>query len=294
MNVGIFFPDNNAEHEQALAAMAMGLQCLGIDYFTSSVERYTECDVAVVFGVGKKNVPVSYARGEIIRRHEEAGKDVIVIEKGYVKRDDYYAVGLNGLNGRADFANEGMNADRWEALGISLQPWSQIGKHILLCGQVPSDASVQNIDIVGWCTSMVYEMSLITNMPILYRPHPLAIEQSPLILGTRTSKNGSLEEDLKDAAAVVTYNSNAAVEAVIAGVPAFAFDEGSMAWPVANRSIDNLGSPLRPLRLQWAWDLAYAQWTLDEMAVGLPWAHLQKNLNPAKEMINTRGQRIIK
>lgn len=288
MRIGVFITGNNEEHDQTLHAFATGLQCLGLDYFITSVNTYKECDVAVVFGVGKKNVPISYARGEIIRIHRAAGKDVVILEKGYVKRDEYYAVGLNGLNGRADFVNEDMPSDRWEKLGVGLSQWREDGEHIILCGQVPSDASVQNVDIIRWCSAMARDIMLITNMKILFRPHPLAVQQTPLLLGTKLSRN-KLSYDLKNAWATVTYNSNSAVESIIAGVPAFAFDEGSMALPLACTSISELGRPALPGRQQWANNLAYTQWTLEEMSTGEPWLHIRRGLIPVKERKYKKG-----
>ena len=80
------------------------------------------------------------------------------------------------------------------------------------------------------------------------------------------------EEDLGDAYQVVTYNSNAAVEAVIAGVPSAAYGMGTMAWDVTSRSVE--GPLWRGDRLQWAERLAYTQWTCPEMEAGLAWTHL--------------------
>jgi hypothetical protein len=83
-----------------------------------------------------------------------------------------------------------------------------------------------------------------------------------------------IEEDLKGAHAIVTFNSNAAVDAVIAGIPAFAMDQGSMAWDVTEHDLARIEQPIRPDRDQWAAELAYTQWTQDEMARGWAWHHL--------------------
>jgi hypothetical protein len=69
----------------------------------------------------------------------------------------------------------------------------------------------------------------------------------------------------------VTFNSNSAVDAVLAGVPAYVEDEGGMAFDVASHTV---GEIHRPDRAQWAHDLAYCQWTVDEMASGATWEHL--------------------
>jgi hypothetical protein len=85
-----------------------------------------------------------------------------------------------------------------------------------------------------------------------------------------------LEEDLKNAHCVVTWNSNSAVEAAIYGKPVFAFDEGSMVWEIANKSLLDLDTPKYPDRKQWANNLAYCQWTLEEIRNGDAWRHLSR------------------
>jgi hypothetical protein len=72
----------------------------------------------------------------------------------------------------------------------------------------------------------------------------------------------------------VTFNSNSGVEAALAGVPVFAFDEGSMVWEIANKTFDAIDNPQRPDRTQWLADLSYAQWTPREMREGKAWRHL--------------------
>jgi hypothetical protein len=83
-----------------------------------------------------------------------------------------------------------------------------------------------------------------------------------------------LAEDLAEAHAVVTFNSNTAVDALLNGIPVFAHDQGSMCWPVANKSLISVDVPNKPDRSQWLSDFAYAQWTPEEMRSGRAWQHL--------------------
>jgi len=174
------------------------------------------------------------------------------------------------LNGRADFKNKDMPSDRFNALGIEVKPWKQ-GDFLLLCGQVPWDASVDHIDMMKWLDDAVIEIRKVTDRPIIFRPHP-SFKQA--MVGRTLYSKEPLEKDLKDAWAVVTFSSNTGVEAAIAGVPVFAFDEGAMALPVANTKWTELEDPRMPDRTQWLNNLAYCQWTPDEMREGLPWKHL--------------------
>jgi len=178
------------------------------------------------------------------------------------------------LNGRADFRNQNSNPDRWAKLGVELQPWRRTGrdKFILLCGQVPWDASVEHIHMDQWLVESYRAIKSHTDRRVYVRPHPKAPKH--LRINGAEEHAGPINWD--DVHAVVTFNSNIAVEAVVAGVPAFVDDIGSMALQVGNRSIANIESPWYPQRTRWAQELAYTQWTPQEIRNGEAWAHLSR------------------
>ena len=101
----------------------------------------------------------------------------------------------------------------------------------------------------------------------------MAKQAIPFVPGTELSVQ-PLQDDFSNAHCVVTYNSNTAVEALLEGIPVFAHDQGSMCWQVANKSLISVDVPNRPDRNSWLNDLAYAQWTLQEMRNGEAWRHL--------------------
>lgn len=118
---------------------------------------------------------------------------------------------------------------------------------------------------------MAHVIQQVTDREIIFRPHPLA--KMPPIHGLDYS-TCPIKEDLDRAYSVVTFNSNTAVEAVMDGIPSFSFDVGSMAYEVTSHNLNTLETPLVFDRQQWANNLAYAQWTLDEMKKGEAWEHL--------------------
>ena len=242
--------------------------------FLTKLGDYQPSDVAVVMGVYKKRVPASYPRGEVIREQNLRGLNCLILETGYINRgaesDNHYAFGWNGLNGRADFRNEGMPADRAEKLGVKLQPWKEDGDYVLLCGQVPWDASVDVTDHVIWLNEAVQNIDIATHREIVFRPHPLA--RIPPLEGCEYSTQ-PLEIDLADAWCQISFNSNSGVDAVLAGVPVFAYDEGSMVYSMARKDW-NIELPHMPDREQWLNDICYAQWTPDEFRNGDAWRHI--------------------
>lgn len=258
-----FYLSGNKVHDRVIEAFYEG--CPEDKQLIKDFE-YQPSDVAVIFGVYKSKVPLSYPRGHVFRSQRKNNRDVIVLETGYINRGDgenhHYAIGFNGLNGRADFKNKNMPGDRFFTLGVEVKPYRS-GKHIVLCGQVPWDASVDHINMMEWLGDACRLIRMHSGRPVVVRHHPCVSKPSRAFL-----------EEISDAHAVVTFNSNSAVEAAIDGVPVFAFDEGSMAWAVCNKDFEFIERPWKPDRTQWLNDLAYCQWTPDEMRKGLAWKHL--------------------
>lgn len=196
----------------------------------------------------------------------DAGHEVIVLERGYIgDRFVWTSVGLNGLNGRAQFpsARQDQGA-RFRGLA-TLLPWREQSGYALIVGQVPGDASLRGVDLEPWYAEMSRQ-AVAAGMEPVFRQHPQAAKrgyrQGPR--GVR-QHNGALEDALAGAAQAITYNSNTGVDALLAGVPVYADNEGSMAWPLAGRVV---GEFRRPDRSQWAYDLAWRQWSLDEIRSG--------------------------
>ena len=59
----------------------------------------------------------------------------------------------------------------------------------------------------------------------------------------------------------------------LAGIPVFALSHHSLAYPVANHSLEDIETPAMPDRTAWLQDLAYAQWRNIELANGDYWRH---------------------
>ena len=263
----------NPVHDRVITAFAEGCNAQLVEGW-----KYEPSEVAVVFGVHKSKIKASWPRGKIIQKQREKNFDVIVLETGYVNRGDgenhHYAAGWNGLNNRANFLNHNMDDERWKMLGTPLRPYSK-GENVILCAQIPWDASVEGTDHPKWVKTVASQIKMLTDRKCIFRPHPLQKDSIPTPYGWEVS-TVPLEDDLANAHCVVTFNSNSAVEALIWGKPVWAFDEGSMVWEVCNKSLLDIEQPNYPRREQWANDLAYTQWTPEEMKEGLAWKHLSR------------------
>lgn len=247
-------------HEVYGKAMAAGLERHGVEVTVSGHDQPQPCDIAVIWGAPAKHPMVT-----MTARH------LLVMERGHLPdRFLYASCGWDGLAGRGRYPKAPDGGQRWrERYGHLLQPWKIGGEYALVIGQVEGDAALGDLAFDRWAQQQT-DALLATGWPVLYRRHPLASHDGRKPVGSVLA-HGTLAEDLAKAAVVVTFNSTAGVEAVLAGVPTVTLDEGAMAWPVTSHALGHL---VRPSREAWAHDLAWTGWTLEEIASGDAWAHL--------------------
>lgn len=142
------------------------------------------------------------------------------------------------------------------AFGVRLQPWQGDGRHIMV---VPPSAAVVRLFGLGrWEEQMLARLRACTKRPVMVSRKDDR-DQVPL------------ERRLAECHCVVTWTSNVAVDAILAGVPAFV-SAHSAARPVAGLLGDleaQLERPPRPERLGWAAALAWGQFGLAEIKSGL-------------------------
>lgn len=219
---------------------------------------YASCDLYVMWG---------YRNAACIQQQKVRNKNVLIMERGYIRdRFKYTSLGFNGLNGQADFVNNGMPSGRWDTVFADLmKPWrvNESG-YVLLIGQTPNDMTHAHIDINKWYLEALTECTKL-GLPVRFRPHPNVIKMPT-----------SLDQDLAGARVVLTFNSNTGVDAVLAGVPVIAVDPISMVHKLVGGNYENLLNLQYPDRTQWARDIAYTQWTVEEIKSGEAWDHLKK------------------
>lgn len=206
------------------------------------------------------------------KRLREAGHEVLVMERGYLgDRFSWTSLAWNGLNNRAEFdriPQDGGERFR-KHFGDLLQPWDPTGSYTLIVGQVRGDMSLQGRNLTPWYEEQVRRLP----GEKVFRPHPESlrkghVDEAPA--GARRD-SGPLLPSLKGARLVSTFNSNTGVESVLAGKPTLVEDCGSMAWHVRNAPDD---PDSEQDRAGWAAQLAWKQWTADEIRSGFAWDHV--------------------
>lgn len=149
--------------------------------------------------------------------------------------------------------------DRWLRLGQDLSPW-KTGNHILVVAPSDKPCKFYGINLQQWLTETITVIKKYSDRPIIVR----------MKLPRRERILKPLQADLHNAHAVVTYNSVAAVESVVAGVPVFTLAP-TAADAVANKDLSNIENPYYSdydLRYKWISHLAYGQYHIDEFKDG--------------------------
>lgn len=270
MKIRVYQPAYNDKLANVMAIVAQGIP--GAELVPQ--DDYAPADIAVVFGGVKDIYAPTHTKREIFNHH--SGRSLLMVESAFVKRGEYYQMSWGGFSGDGDHRTSDIkNSDRWERLGIDVKPWQIRGKGapVVVMGQLPRDVQVQNTDHIGWCKRAVAWYQL-RGHAVKFRPHPRV--KDPYIYGIPSHywDIDKLHHTLSTARAVVTYNSNSAIDAVIAGVPAVACENSSMAWSVAAHGFtENFKTPCRKLFFA---KLGYSQWSLDEIQRGVAWAHLSR------------------
>ena len=288
MRVTLFTPDYGTKHSCAYKvtmALSEGLTSIGVEHTVSRCRDWQGeiADIAIINGWTKKMLEGRPGRNRVIAAQAAAGKPAWCIERGFLlDRELWSAMSIGGFcSSGGDFRAEGMPSDRWEKMGIELKPWRTGGDYILLCAQVPWDAQVDDGNHLAWLEKTAREIRKYTDRPIKFRGHPKAYQRRTKPYAGMTfpgiespSKSTDLE-DLAGAHAVVCYNSNMATLATVAGVPVFTGAD-CLADPIAFRTLTCIDHTHVINREQWAYDLAYKQWHLEEFREALPWKHLMR------------------
>lgn len=217
------------------------------------------------------------------------GKPVVVLEVGGIKRNLSWKMGINGINRDADFANQTYDDKRWPLFKIDLKPWKQTGNVIVICGQHNTSQQWQGLPKMHkWLIQQIRDVRKYTDKPILIRPHP----REPVEIPTTEFKNirvanpkrdWSTYDDtdfknvLKSTWAVVNHSSNPAMEAVFNGIPVFV-SESSLCYPIGNQGYTDINKPSMPNRTNWANQLAYTEWFVEEIREGKPWERIRARL----------------
>jgi hypothetical protein len=212
----------------------------------------------------------------IYNRCRAKGTPVMIIEVGNLVRGSTWRISLDHIHGLGIFGNsENLDNFRPSVLGVNLKPLSQKrnDKILIACQHDRSLQWERQPAMAEWVKQKVTEIRKFTKKSIVVRPHP----RSPFILNIdgvhlehpRKIPNSYDSFDIDyNYHCVVNHNSGPAVQSAINGIPVIC-DQSSLAFPVSDR-IENINEPTLPNREEWFLKLCHTEWTVDEIAKGIP------------------------
>lgn len=159
-------------------------------------------------------------------------------------------------------------SDRWDALSYKIEKRKK-GNHILLVTPSEKPCKFYGVDRDKWIEDTILEIKKYTDRPIVVRNK------------TARSKRitNPIFNDLKNCHALVTYQSIAAVESVLYGVPAFTLAP-TAADPVADKDLSKLENPSfqdQDKIYKWACHLSYGQFSVKELKNGTAWSIIKEH-----------------
>lgn len=270
MRAGLF----GAAGNPAYKAAAAGLEALGFEvvgqvpscWLRSQAER----NLAAVVVCGMRD-----RCADVVDHYGSAGVPVALVELPHLRGDGgagQLRVTPPSHTWLPSFSGDAPT-DRLDRLGIEIKKRQRVkGQAVLLCGQRSGDSAhgMDGATARRWAQETLATIRSLSDSKVIWRPHPRDPWRLEGVDGYSDPAE-PLASALDRAWLVVTYNSTAGIEALIAGLPVVA--QGPAVYShLAGRL--NQWSKIAPpdlaeLRRLLA-ALAYTQWTPEEIETGLP------------------------
>lgn len=286
----------NLEKIQVLKFFADGVNRYGDIAIASEQKSWSLSDAAVIQGYVHSDSPDSphlKLRKDVLKNQSKHNKKTIIIDSNlflYADKDNskhYLRYSTNGVfptNGNYFWDNPDPN--RWKSisqnLNLSLKDWRTNGNHILICLQRNGGWSMQGLNVMQWCIDTIHKIQNVCDRPIVVRAHPGDKKATNYLKlnfkNVTTSFKPNITDDLKNAWAVITYNSSPGVAAAIEGIPVFVTDpnpKNSQAYEVCNTDIKLINAPAFFERQGWIEKISMSHWNFDELKNGVAWEHIR-------------------
>lgn len=269
MSGWIFLSKSGEDEYINMLAKSAGMSPTDSDHFDYHYDVAVDRNQLVLRGILKH---------KIMKQCLEDGNNFYYMDSGYVgntvgnqnsqgiKR--YHRIVVNDLQHRVIRPRP---SDRWDLLGVEVHP-RRYGRRIIVAAPDEKPCKYYGIDQKQWIAQTVAEIQQHTDRPVVVRER--APKRSDRVL------NEPLSQVLtQDVHAVVTFNSIAAVESILAGVPAFVMAPSHVAEPVASRDLSKIDNPFYPDRdrlMAWCHSMAYGQYHVRELKNGKAFRMMQE------------------
>jgi len=267
------------------------------DAIKKSSFQYTddtdEADVVIVFGsITQRKLDTE--RAQRILKHRNNNKLILALDSGlfspYIrnatnqKETNFFRIGLGDITGEGNFLNENSSKERYEWFKEAYkfeerEPTTYTNKPILFILQSEKGWQYDNQEpYYSWAQKVVSRIRSITDGKIILRAHPntdrhptewIARGHSNIEITYGDRGRATVIDAIREAGAVVTHSSSAAVESIVEGIPTYALDKRCVAHEACDNDLTKL---IHPEDYNWSnrqqilWNWAMTSWHTNEMS----------------------------
>lgn len=215
---------------------------------------------------------------DAVKAAERARIPWVFIDLGYWARSDHYKITVNDRHPTKYFMRTNRSSDRFNRWGVPILPRKgATDGYILLAGMSGKAAWSFGLKPEEYERVTISTIQHTTKRTIVYRPKPSWGNAGP-IAGSIFDKRTPYDAALAAAHVVVAHHSNVATDAILAGIPAIAKrGAASVLAPYDLATVENPVWPTDDQRRQYAANLAYSNWSVEEMRNGACWRDLRES-----------------
>jgi hypothetical protein len=208
---------------------------------------------------------------KIMKRCWEDSRDFYYIDTGYFGNERtadnpngwkyWHRIVKNDLQHREIIPR---SDDRFRKFNKQFSSWKKDGRKILVAAPDEKPCKFYGVDKNTWVQHTVDTIKQYTDRPVVVRER--AAKRIDRI--ATDTLQAALDDDVY---ALVTFNINAATEAIFHGIPAFTLAPANAASPVALQDLSQIENPYyadQDKLYAWACHLAYGQVHVDELKNG--------------------------
>lgn len=218
-----------------------------------------------------------------------SGAHALMFDKGYTRHVaptgprtwEFWRVSLDAHHPVRYLMDQPYPGDRFAGWGKLVNPWRTDGEHIVFAGSSEKYHSFMGLsDPTAYATKIIKQVSKMTGRPVVYRPKPSWKGAIPIEGARFSGPDEHIDGVVKNAWCLITHGSNAALDAIMLGVPAIVLGDG-IAKPISSTDLADAVGPRmvhHKTRAAWFHAVAYQQFTMAEIAAGEMWAHIRPKL----------------
>ena len=214
----------------------------------------------------KPDLVAGYGWRAVMREAHSRWPDIVLhCDLGFWSRAQYMKLALGDR--WSPVVDRDFDDNRLSVHRVQIRPTRRPGRRVLLCGMSAKAAGTWNLEPEQWERAAVARL-VRAGAKVIYRPKPTWHGARP-IRGAEYDRSRLIGEVLPQVDAVVSHHSNAAIDALAAGLPIYV--ETGIARPFSVATIEdavNAQAPDYETRARFLRQVAYHQWTLPEIAAG--------------------------